>query len=60
MGLFSENPLELDWGNITPDGYNEADGVALSIFNFDISSPERIDRCIIYCLGRVLWFNIII
>lgn len=57
MGLFSKNPYDLDWGNVTPDGYNEAEKMALSVFNFDISSAERIDRCIIYSVGKILWLN---
>jgi hypothetical protein len=57
MGLFSKNPYDLDWGSITPDGYNDADKVALSVFNFDISSVEKIDRCIVFCVGKVLWLN---
>lgn len=57
MGLFSKNPFELDWGSITPDGYNEVEKTALSVFNFDISSAEKIDRCIVFCIGKALWLE---
>lgn len=57
MGLFSKNPYDLDWGKVSPDGYNEAEKIALSVLNFDISSAEKIDRCIIYCSGKVLWLD---
>jgi hypothetical protein len=57
MGLFSKNPFDMDWGSASPDGYNEAEKVAFCVFNFDISSVEKIDRCIIFCVGKVLWLN---
>lgn len=57
MGLFSKNPLDLDWGSITSDGYNEAEKTALNVFSFDISTVEKIDRCIVFCVGKVLWLN---
>ena len=57
MELFSKNPFDMDWGSTSPDGYSEAEKVALSVFNFDISSVEKIDRCIVFCVGKVLWLN---
>jgi hypothetical protein len=54
---FSKNPFDLDWGSISSDGYNETEKLALNVFNFDISSVDKIDRCIVFCVGKVVWLN---
>jgi hypothetical protein len=57
MALFSKKPFDLDWGSISSDSYNETEKLALCVFNFDISSVDKIDRCIVFCVGKVVWLN---
>lgn len=56
--LFSLKPYELDWGNVTSDGYNEEKQEIVNVFNFDISSDDKIDRCIFFSVGKILWNDI--
>jgi len=53
--LLSTNPYDLDWGTITPSAYNEKELEILHIFNFDISTKDKIDRVITFSIGKVLW-----
>lgn len=53
--MLSHNPYKLDWGNITPDGYNELLQEIVHVFNFDISSKDKIERCIIFSVGKIIW-----
>jgi hypothetical protein len=57
MGLFSKNPYDLDWGSVTSDGYNDTEKLALNVFNFDISSIDKIERCTVFCVGKIVWLN---
>ncbi len=49
------NPYVLDWGNITPEGFNEKQQEALHVFNFDISSVDKISMCTIFIAGKIFW-----
>ena len=51
-------PYNLDWGVVTPDGYNKELNELLHVFNFDVSSRDNIKRCTIFVIGRIIWFNI--
>jgi hypothetical protein len=57
FNLFSKDPYELNWGNVTPDGFNEEKKEVINIFNFDISSAEKISRCVIFSVGKIIWIN---
>lgn len=48
-------PYELDWGNVTPDGFDEKNQEIVHVFNFDISSKDKIDNCIIFSVGKIVW-----
>lgn len=63
MGLFSRkkknnptSPFELDWGEITPEGYNASENKALYVFNHDFLSAESRKFSRIYAGGRVNWY----
>ena len=49
------DPFSLDWGSITPEGYNEQKNEVVFIFNFDISSQDRIERGIVFAVGKLIW-----
>jgi hypothetical protein len=53
--LLSHNPYKLDWGNVTPDGYYKIQDEIMHVFNFDISSKDKIDRCIVFSVGKIIW-----
>lgn len=65
MGLFGKkkkdtsiSPFDLDWGEITPDGYNSDEGKALYTFNHFHLSQEARELSRIYSSGRVNWYSI--
>ncbi|RXK85273.1 hypothetical protein [Filimonas effusa] len=49
--------FDLDWGQITPDGYNEELNQVLHVFNFDMSSKENLKRILSYITGRIIWMS---
>lgn len=55
FGLSSTDPYELDWGNFTPEGYDPGKKEAIHVFNFDITSIEKVDRSIVYSVGKIIW-----
>jgi hypothetical protein len=50
-------PYTLDWGNLTLDGYSDIKKEGLFVYNFDLTKKENIERCIIFCIGKLLWGN---
>ncbi|HWJ27972.1 MAG TPA: hypothetical protein VNS32_15610 [Flavisolibacter sp.] len=50
-------PYALDWGNITLDGFSDIRQEGLFVFNFDLTKKDNIERCIIFCIGKLLWAN---
>jgi hypothetical protein len=53
----SREPYHLDWGAITPEGYNKETKELLHVFNIDVSSRDNIQRCTVFIIGRIAWFN---
>jgi len=53
--MYQTTAYDLDWGNFTPEGFSAKEGTVMHVFNFDISSDEKINRCIIFSTGRILW-----
>lgn len=49
------NPYDFDWGNITPDGFDEVNNVALFVFNFDVSASDSIEMSKVFCYGKIVW-----
>lgn len=50
-----KDPFSLDWGSISPEGYSEQKKEVIFIFNFDLSSQENVERCIVFSVGKILW-----
>lgn len=48
----------LDWGQITPEGYNTQTKVVLHVFNHDLTSSEKIDRTVRFIVGRVNYYEL--
>lgn len=57
FNLFSKDPYELDWGNITPEGFDQEKKEVIHIFNFDISSAEKVSKCSVFSVGKIIWVN---
>jgi hypothetical protein len=47
------NPVELDWGPVTPDIYNEARGLAVHIVNHELRSKLQQDRTVRFLRARI-------
>jgi len=43
LNFFSKNAYELDWGNMTPEGYDSGRNEIIHVFNFNISSTDKIE-----------------
>jgi hypothetical protein len=48
----------LDWGHVTPEGYNRQTNVVLHVFGHDLSSLEKIDRTVRFIVGRVIYYEL--
>lgn len=62
MGLFGWNKKskthpEPDWGEISPEGYNEEKNSALLAFNVDMESETSREMAKKFIAGRVLWYK---
>jgi hypothetical protein len=51
------NPFELDWGEVTPEGFDNNKNQALHVLNCFMQSPESRRLVLIYLIGRIVWFN---
>jgi len=56
LPVFSQ-AYELDWGNVTPEGFNRTSREVLHVFNVDISTSESVQRCIFFSIGKIVWTN---
>ncbi len=48
-------PYNLDWGPVTPDGYDRGKNEALWIVNFNLSTKEQIFRVTNFLIGEIVW-----
>ena len=46
---------ELDWNPMTVEAYNERENKATMVFNFDITTEDKIKNVIQYVIGRTIW-----
>jgi len=46
---------ELDWNPMTVEAYNERKNEATMVFNFDITTEDKIKDAIQYVIGRTIW-----
>ena len=64
MGLFSRkkkgnevSPFELDWGEITPDGYNSEKRESFYVANFLMTEESSRKLAKIYLSGKINWYE---
>jgi hypothetical protein len=50
-------PFDLNWGEVTPEGFNREMNQALHVFNFSMNSAENRQLALIFLIGRVIWFH---
>ena len=52
-----KSPLAMDWGKITPDGFDSATKTALHIFSMNLSTPVLRELCMTFVLGKLRWYH---
>ncbi len=62
MGIFRKknkniSPIDLDWGEITPDAYNQDENNAFYVFGFHMIQEESRKMASKYITGKVLWYK---
>lgn len=50
------DPLDLDWGAVTPELVNESEGIALHVVNVDLGDAASVRRACRFLVGRAHWF----
>lgn len=51
------DPYNLEWGWVTSDGYSNEKKEVLTVFNFDVSCKENINRMMIFAIGKIVWLG---
>src|SRR3989344_9031928 len=51
------DPFKHDWGQVTPDLYNEKKNEAVHVFNFNMTSEESRHLAQKFIVGKVLWYQ---
>jgi hypothetical protein len=51
------NPFDLEWGEVTPEGYDKDQNQAFHVINCSMIGLENRRRCLVYLVGRVAWFS---
>lgn len=49
--------FDLNWGEISPDLYDEKNNEAVYVFNFSFISPEARNLVKKFAVGKVLWYH---
>jgi len=55
MELSKITVYDLRWNSMTTEAFNENKNEATLIFNFDITTEEKIKNVIQYVVGRTIW-----
>ncbi len=55
--LHLESDMNLNWGTVTPEFYNEKKNSAVHIFNHCLEGEVNIIRSLKFAIGRIEWFN---
>lgn len=50
------DPFKLDWGQVTPDQFNEVKNESFYLFNFNMISEEARAQAMKFAAGKILWY----
>ncbi len=45
----------LDWGHLLTSGFNQQKNEALFVYNFDLTSMEKINDIVVFIASRIFW-----
>lgn len=51
------NPFKLDWGEVTPEKYNESVKEAFYVCNFCMKNEEARNSARLFLAGKVSWYS---
>lgn len=46
---------EFDWNPITVEGYSEKKNEIIMVFNFDVTTEDKVKNVVQYVVGRTVW-----
>ena len=46
---------EFDWNPITVEGYSEKKNEIIMVFNFDVTTEDKVKNVVQYVVGRTAW-----
>jgi len=46
---------KFDWNPITVEGYNEKNNEIIMVFNFDVTTEDKVKNVVQYVVGRTAW-----
>ncbi|MCL6560078.1 MAG: hypothetical protein K6U74_15070 [Firmicutes bacterium] len=52
-----KHPEDLDWGPVTIEFFSEEENTAVHVFNCDLMSPDNVERCKKFVLGKLKWYK---
>lgn len=58
MYNFIEDPYTMDWGAVSPEGYDSIQNQLLYVLNVDFSNTANRERIAAYVVGRISWYSI--
>jgi len=51
------SPLDLSWGEVTPELVDDASGIALHVINHNLATPHDVAINVAFLRSRVRWFR---
>lgn len=51
------DPLSMGWGPATVELFSSERGLAVHVFNHDLTSEEAVRKSVRFAIGRVRWFR---
>ena len=51
------NPFDLDWGTVTPEGWNNEKQEALHVYNVALTKGATLERAKRFIVGRIIHFS---
>ena len=47
---------ELNWGPVTPEGFNSEKNQAIIVMNVDLTSIAKVEHVVAYVAGKISWY----